>query len=47
MIKESGISYGFAKPCVIYGSTPSESILINNMAYLIRTFPIILIPASG
>ena len=47
MIKESGISYGFAKPCMIFGNTVCESILANNLAYCLKTFPTFLIPGSG
>ncbi|KRX08136.1 hypothetical protein PPERSA_01681 [Pseudocohnilembus persalinus] len=46
-IKESGISYGFAKPCMIFGDTPQESIVANNCAYLLRKLPIFLIPGQG
>lgn len=47
LVRKSGISYGIAKPCVIYGDTPQESILINNLAYLLRRLPIFLIPEKG
>jgi len=46
-IKDSGISYGFAKPCMIYGNSPNESIVINNLAYLLKKCPIFLIPGHG
>lgn len=35
------------KPCAIFGRTPNESILINNIAYLIRRFPIYPLPGDG
>ena len=47
LVRKSGISYGIAKPCVIYGDNPEESILINNLAYLLRKFPVFLIPEKG
>jgi hypothetical protein len=47
LVRKSGISYGIAKPCVIYGDTPQESILINNLAYLLRRLPVFLIPEKG
>jgi hypothetical protein len=47
MIRDSGISYGIAKPCVIYGETASESILLNNLAYILKRSPTFLIPESG
>jgi len=30
--------HGVVKPCGIFGDTPNESILCNNIAYLLRTF---------
>ena len=35
-LKNSGLQYGIVKPCGIFGDTPDESILINNICYLIR-----------
>ena len=42
-----GISYGFAKPCAIFGDTPGESILFNNLAYILRRAPVFAIPGHG
>ena len=39
--------YGIIKPCTIFGDTPQESIVINNLAYLIRTFPMMAIVGNG
>lgn len=45
-IKSSGLEYAFVKPCTIFGDTPDESIVLNNIAYLLRTFPIFTIPGN-
>ena len=41
---ESGISYAILRPTVLVGT---EDILINNIAYLMRRFPIFFIPGDG
>jgi NADH dehydrogenase len=41
---ESGLSYAIIRPTVIFGS---EDILINNIAWLLRRFPVFAIPGSG
>ncbi len=43
-IKASGLSYAILRPTVIFGK---EDILINNIAYLLRRFPLFAIPGSG
>jgi uncharacterized protein YbjT (DUF2867 family) len=43
-IQASGLSYAIIRPTVIYSL---EDILINNIAYLLRTFPLFAIPGSG
>ena len=43
-VVESGISYAIIRPTVIFGS---EDILINNIAWLLRRFPVFAIPGSG
>lgn len=43
-IMESGISYAIIRPTVIFGR---EDILINNIAWLLRRFPVFGIPGSG
>ena len=35
------------KPCTIFGDTPDESIIINNIAYLLKTFPVLAIVGDG
>jgi NADH dehydrogenase len=41
---KSGLSYAIIRPTVIFGR---EDILINNIAYLLRTFPLFVVPGSG
>ncbi len=41
---ESGLSYSILRPTVIYGM---EDILINNIAWFIRHFPVFGIPGDG
>lgn len=46
-LRESGLGYGIVKPCAIFGRTPQESILVNNIAYLVRKFPLYPVPGNG
>jgi uncharacterized protein YbjT (DUF2867 family) len=41
---ESGLSYAIVRPTVIFGS---EDILINNIAWFVRRFPVFGIPGDG
>ncbi len=43
-IKNSGLSYAILRPTVLYSL---EDILINNITYLLRTFPIFAMPENG
>jgi len=43
-IRQSGLSYSIVKPTVLFGH---EGILINNIAWLLRRFPIFHVPGSG
>lgn len=43
-IVRSGLSYAIVRPTVIFGA---EDILINNMAWLLRHFPVFALPGSG
>lgn len=43
-VRASGLSYTILRPTVIYGL---EDILINNIAWLLRRFPVFAIPGSG
>ncbi len=40
----SGLSYAILRPTVLFGL---EDILINNIAFLLRTFPVFVIPGDG
>lgn len=43
-VRESGLEYTILRPTVIFGA---EDILINNIAWLLRHFPIFAVPGSG
>jgi uncharacterized protein YbjT (DUF2867 family) len=43
-VMESGLSYAILRPTVLVGN---EDILINNIAFLLRRFPIFFIPGDG
>jgi uncharacterized protein YbjT (DUF2867 family) len=43
-IAESGLSYAIVRPTVVFGP---RSILVSNIAWLLRRFPIFAIPGSG
>jgi uncharacterized protein YbjT (DUF2867 family) len=43
-LQEAGLSYAILRPTVLFGP---EDILINNIAYLVRTFPLFAIPGDG
>ncbi|MGO8816778.1 MAG: SDR family oxidoreductase [Terriglobia bacterium] len=44
MITSSGLSYAILRPTVIFGV---EDVLINNIAWLLRHYPVFAIPGSG
>ena len=44
VVRQSRLSYAILRPTVIFGL---EDILINNMAYLLRKFPVFAIPGDG
>lgn len=43
-LQHNGLSYAILRPTVIFGR---EDILINNIAYLLRRFPIFAVPGDG
>jgi uncharacterized protein YbjT (DUF2867 family) len=43
-VRESGVSYAILRPTVIFGA---EDILINNIAWFVRNFPVFAIPGDG
>ena len=44
VVRESGLFYGILRPTVLFGT---EDILINNIAYLLRRFPVFALPGEG
>ncbi len=44
IVHESGLSYAILRPTVLFGT---EDVLINNMAFLLRRFPIFAVPGRG
>ncbi len=44
IIHESGMSHAILRPTVLFGA---EDVLINNIAYLLRRFPIFFVPGDG
>src|SRR5574341_2511294 len=45
LIRESGLPYTIIRPTLVFGG--GEEILINNIAWLLRKFPIFAVPATG
>ncbi len=43
-LKQSGLSYAILRPTVVFGI---EDVLINNIAWLVRRFPIFGVPGNG
>lgn len=43
-VRDSGLSYAILRPTVLFGK---EDILINNIAYLLRRFPVFFLPGDG
>jgi uncharacterized protein YbjT (DUF2867 family) len=43
-VRESGLSYAILRPTVIFGT---EDILINNIAWFVRRFPVFAVPGDG
>ncbi len=43
-LQNSGLSYAILRPTVVFGK---EDILLNNIAYLLRRFPVFVMPGSG
>lgn len=47
-IRESGLSYAILRPAVLFGGDkPAEDVLLNNIAWLLRRFPMFAIPGDG
>ncbi|GMI15585.1 hypothetical protein TrLO_g14945 [Triparma laevis f. longispina] len=45
--ERSNMNYAVVRPCGIFGDTPSESILMNNAAYVLRRTPLFLLAGDG
>jgi NADH dehydrogenase len=43
-LRASGLSYAILRPTVVFGR---EDILLNNIAYILRRFPVFVMPGSG
>ena len=43
-LRESGLSYAILKPTIVFGK---EDILLNNIAWMLRRFPVFPIPGTG
>lgn len=43
-LRELGVSYAILRPTVLYST---EDILLNNIAWTLRKFPVVLLPGSG
>lgn len=46
-LRATGIDYAVVRPCGIFGETPSESILMNNAAWVLRRTPLFLLAGTG
>lgn len=45
---DSGMSYAILRPAVLFGgSDPAEDVLINNIAWILRRFPLFGLPGDG
>ena len=44
ILRESGLAYSIVRPTLVFGR---EDILVNNIAWLIRKFPVFPIPGDG
>jgi len=45
-ISSSMDSYGFIRPCLLFGDSASESIVANNTAYLMKKLPVMMFPGD-
>ncbi len=43
-LRESGLSYAILRPTLVFGK---EDVLLNNIAWMLRRFPLFLVPGSG
>merc|ERR1712110_789488 len=45
-ISQTHQSHAFIRPCLLFGDTPTESIVANNTAYLMRKLPVMMFPGN-
>merc|ERR1712110_28023 len=45
-ISQTHQSHAFIRPCLLFGDTPSESIVANNTAYLMKKLPVMMFPGD-
>ena len=43
-VRESGLTYAIVRPTLVFGP---EDILVNNIAWILRRFPLFLVPGRG
>ncbi|KAJ8604461.1 hypothetical protein CTAYLR_000933 [Chrysophaeum taylorii] len=46
-LRSCGVNYAIVRPCGIFGDAPSESVLLNNAAWVVRRVPVFLVPGDG
>jgi NADH dehydrogenase len=46
-LRATGLSYAIVRPAVLFGATPGEDVLINNIAYLLRHLPVFGVMGGG
>ena len=46
-LQASSLSHAILRPTVLFGATPGEDVLINNIAYLLRRLPVFGVPGRG
>ncbi len=44
VLRDSGLSHAIVRPTLVFGS---EDILVNNIAWILRRFPVFLVPGNG
>lgn len=46
-LQQLGVPCSILRPAVLFGEEPGEDILINNMAWVLRNFPVVGVPGDG
>ena len=46
-LRKCGVDYAIVRPCGVFGDTASESILMNNAAWVLRRAPLFLVAGDG